>query len=402
MTEYQNLYDSSFDSELQGALDRGLKSLPWVGKNYSAAKVKALVVGESHYTNKIEAAERQQQVEEYNRCVSYTRECIREACIEYWWEGRTLTNLQRALSGSSKRENSELWQKISYYNFVQRIMDYTIKERPNVQDFADGWPHFVEVVKTLKPDVCIICSISASYTFDYMMERMSASHEMVQWDDSFNISPCPRYASICVDHREIKLIFIRSCGSFFSWSAWRSYLQQKVPEAMTYLSAGGEESAPYMPETPAKNTSEATVDIPMHLSHKPIYAANYDDFTGYDVGQDAKYVSVGLAQYDPEGISVKIFRESNGRWSPQSEELPIFRAFIPARALLKAILMTQECTAKDVAPLIVKNPELTETFVNTLGNPKMREELVREMKEMVSLIKQIDLEKIGLSWPEEL
>ena len=402
MTKHQNSYDSSFDSELQSALDRGLKSLPWVGKNYSTAKVKVLVVGESHYTNKIEAAERQQQVEVYNRCISFTRDCIRESCIDYWWEGRTLSNLQRALSGSTKRENSELWQKISYYNFVQRLVDYTIKERPNWQDFADGWPLFVEVVKALKPDVCIFCGISASYAFDYMMDTLGISHEKVQREKSTDILPRPRLASIRVDQREIKLIFMRHCGSFFSWPTWRSYLQQKAPEAMAYLSADGEEVPPCIPEPPAQNPPGASVNVPMHLSHKPIYAANYDDFTGYDVGWDAKYVSVGLAQYDPEGISVKIFRKSNKRWSRQSEELPIFRAFIPARALLKAILMTQECTVEDGAPLIVKNPGLTETFVNALGNPEVREELVREIKEMASLIKQIDLEKLGLSLPEEL
>ena len=402
MSEFQNSYDASFDIGFQSALDGGLKSLPWVGKNYAAAKVRALVVGESHYTNKESAAERQRQGEEYNHSTSFTRECVWESCIDYWWEGRTWSNLQRALSGSSKRENAELWQKIAYYNFVQRLMDYTVKERPNWQDFADGWTHFVEVVKALKPDVCVFCGISASYTFDYMMENLGISHEKVQRDCFTSILPRPRLASIRVDQREIKLIFIRHCGSFFSWPTWRNYLKQQAPEAMAYLSADNEEMAPYTPEPPEQDTTETTVDVPMHLSHKPIYAANYDDLTGYDVGRDAKYVSVGLAQYDPEGISVKIFRESNGRWSRQSEELPLFRAFTPARALLKSILMTQDHTAKDGAPLVVKNPVLTEIFVNALGDPDVREELVREMKEMACLIHQIDLEKIGLSLPDDL
>lgn len=86
---------------------------------------------------------------------------------------------------------------------------------------------------------------------------------------------------------------------------------------------------------------ERTSDIPMGLAHKPIIACNYEDACPDD-DDDARFISVGRAQYNNNQASVKIFRHSEKRWSRQSEEVPIFRLGYMMQMLLTAILHLQE------------------------------------------------------------
>ena len=66
---------------------------------------------------------------------------------------------------------------------------------------------------------------------------------------------------------------------------------------------------------------------PDNLKHKPIISVdNYDQIDGIYAGNsDAKALSIGFSQYDKSEISVKVFRNPNGKWSRQREELPLHR-----------------------------------------------------------------------------
>ena len=61
--------------------------------------------------------------------------------------------------------------------------------------------------------------------------------------------------------------------------------------------------------------------------HKPIVSvSDYEKIDGiYANNTDAKALSLGFAQYDHDEISLKVWRFVNGKWSRQSEELPIHR-----------------------------------------------------------------------------
>lgn len=68
--------------------------------------------------------------------------------------------------------------------------------------------------------------------------------------------------------------------------------------------------------------------LPKHLDHKPIYALPYETFDGKYAGRtDVRYLSIGFAQYDQHDVSIKIMRHTGvgGKWSRQSEELPLHR-----------------------------------------------------------------------------
>jgi len=67
--------------------------------------------------------------------------------------------------------------------------------------------------------------------------------------------------------------------------------------------------------------------IPIHLEHRPIVAVDrYNEIDGpFAPNSDAQALSLGWAQYDAADFSAKVFRQVNGQWSRQSEELPMHR-----------------------------------------------------------------------------
>jgi hypothetical protein len=70
--------------------------------------------------------------------------------------------------------------------------------------------------------------------------------------------------------------------------------------------------------------------IPMSLKHKPVVVVeNYEQVDGRKAyHSDAKGLSLGLAQWNDRGsveISAKVWRHTGGKWSRQSEELPLHR-----------------------------------------------------------------------------
>ncbi|MDD3096083.1 MAG: DUF6530 family protein [Candidatus Neomarinimicrobiota bacterium] len=69
--------------------------------------------------------------------------------------------------------------------------------------------------------------------------------------------------------------------------------------------------------------------IPTELKHKPvIISEDYDRIDGRNRNSEAKGLSLGLAQWNERGkldISAKIWRHTGGKWSRQSEEMPLHR-----------------------------------------------------------------------------
>ncbi|PLT43683.1 hypothetical protein B8V81_2114 [Paenibacillus pasadenensis] len=70
--------------------------------------------------------------------------------------------------------------------------------------------------------------------------------------------------------------------------------------------------------------------IPTTLKHKPVLVSeNYSQVDGrYAPDSEAKGLSLGLAQWNDRGkvdISAKVWRHTGGKWSRQSEELPLHR-----------------------------------------------------------------------------
>lgn len=97
-----------------------------------------------------------------------------------------------------------------------------------------------------------------------------------------------------------------------------------------------------MPFEPAQSPATPSEELPQHLQHKPFYALPYQAFDSLHRGYtDARYISVGLAQYNQGEVSLKVLRHTGGggegKWTRQSEELPLNRV-IDAALFLAEVL----------------------------------------------------------------
>lgn len=81
--------------------------------------------------------------------------------------------------------------------------------------------------------------------------------------------------------------------------------------------------------------------IPTALKHKPVIVSeDYGRIDGRKApNSDAQGLSLGLAQWNERGnidISAKVWRHTGGKWSRQSEELPLHRVLDLAILIVKS------------------------------------------------------------------
>jgi hypothetical protein len=115
------------------------------------------------------------------------------------------------------------------------------------------------------------------------------------------------------------------------------------------------------------------IELPIRLKHKPVALLPYEAHDGPYVGDtDCRYLSVGWAQYDPRTLSAKALRYTNGRWSRQSEELPLHRA-IDLTALIVHTLQASLAGGRvDIAPQTLEQQDGPATLTLTCGTTEER------------------------------
>lgn len=103
--------------------------------------------------------------------------------------------------------------------------------------------------------------------------------------------------------------------------------------------------------------------IPTELKHKPVIVCeNYDQVDGYKANTeeaDAKGLSLGLAQWNDRGkveVSAKVWRHTGGKWSRQSEELPLHRVLDLAILIASSYKFIREESYKYEDGYNKKNP----------------------------------------------
>jgi len=229
-------------------LKKGLTWLPWVGADYGRTPGRILIVGESHYSNEPVPENVAAKKAECMKDPKYTREIV----AEYPLEGKdagwprnnpTFDNLHRALLKTDLLCPEEmgkrglLWKQIGFYNFVQRPMDCGggRRERPSPDDFLNGWPIFLEVVRVLRPRTCIFLGVGASNLFNRAMENMGIEHTAVGWGESINRVYRRHGGSLTVDGNPTQLLFMQHTSQFFSWKLWNEYLEVNMAESMKHL-----------------------------------------------------------------------------------------------------------------------------------------------------------------------
>lgn len=116
---------------------------------------------------------------------------------------------------------------------------------------------------------------------------------------------------------------------------------------------------------------------PLWLKHKPIISVDYES-NDADAG-DAKFLTLGKATWDSEDFSAKVWRwaDNGGRWSRQSEELPLWRVLDLATLLVAVInnkksnlneFVLDESSVDDLKDYIKDNMEILAPKVQELYN----------------------------------
>ena len=397
MYNYDGNNSTEFDISLNPSLKNGLCWLPWVGKDYSRQKIKLLLVGESHYASKRERTPTQQlcDVDEVSEDKNFTRDVVYASRICRWWSTPTLSRINWSLVGRDNFDGKLIWNKIAFYNFVQRPMK-TIDERPTWEEFASGWRNFIDVACVLKPTICVFIGNSAANFFNEAMATLNIPHSNVNSVQFVN-GAWGKEASIDIEGKTVPIHSIRHAGRFFSWEAWHNYLKERIPDTIDFLEKQIVDSGIGVSSfTEEKNDDDkcGSIGVPTWLSHKPIIASKYENINPDD-SDDAKFLSIGRAQYNMNGVSVKIFRHSGQRWSRQSEEVPIQRIGYLLEMLIVAILHCQKDDSADI------QSELMEEIISPQDIDFLREQ-IRENRHSIfdslnrirALIDEIDPGKI--------
>lgn len=164
----------------------------------------------------------------------FTTNSIVQTQLENHYQHKALDNLLKAMFGNDVPDKKKLWERLAFYNFVQRVMDYRIQERPTLQDFDHGWEVFVEVVKELKPTDVIFIGVEAATSFERMMDKLGLKRsDRILHEKIGDVGP--RSAFIEIDGHKTEISFVKHSSAMFSPAAWHSFLNSRHGDAIHFL-----------------------------------------------------------------------------------------------------------------------------------------------------------------------
>jgi len=239
---------NEFDNALQSVL--GLTWLPWVGQHFAGRSPdkRLLVVGESHYYNGATPQERQANREKWLVYPNYTREVVSESLVNNEWSTRTLDTIPKVLLKTGNVDRARLWGACSYYNFVQRMMDYMREggpERPSWDDYLNGWNVFCQVISIIQPSHCFFIGVTAANSFNQWITSQNTFAGSIATTQKIS-GTWARAATVEVDGNKTSLIFVKHLGLPLSWSKWHDYLQVQHPDLMNWLATEEFTIPPYV------------------------------------------------------------------------------------------------------------------------------------------------------------
>ena len=134
--------------------------------------------------------------------------------------------------------------------------------------------------------------------------------------------------------------------------------------------------------------------IPNHLKHQPVIKreeyskidGNYNENT-----TDAQGLSLGLAQWGNNDLSVKVWRYTGKKWSRQSEELPLHRVIDLTSLICGAVYFTKhEKLPDDSFNLSISdNSRLQAALKNTLNEDFVKDNLDIPFKRLSKMLKEL-------------
>ena len=137
------------EEEKNGKSPSSIKFQPWVGDNYKNENPKILVLGESHYGN----ADANKEI--------FTQNVIKSLALRIQGRHRFFTMVAKTLLDKTNYllnddDSKELWNKVSFYNYIQDFVGDKSRTRPQEYMWKEARKPFQEVLEMLNPDIIIV------------------------------------------------------------------------------------------------------------------------------------------------------------------------------------------------------------------------------------------------------
>jgi hypothetical protein len=227
--------NTSFDAQLDAV--ENIRWHPWVGRNFGASpQSRLLIVGESHYARPAGNETLEPLVAKHEANPDFTRDVIWECPIEGEWSNRTLERIEPIFTGSGQSTGTAFWERVAFYNFVQRMMRFEgTSERPTWDDLLAGWRTFAGVAEILRPDLCVLLGSSCRHSLVTAFEQSTISQDPPQ---AFaRIGRCWAYRTEFHLHDStFPLVLIQHPSRYFSPPKWHELLWSAYPSHLSTFS----------------------------------------------------------------------------------------------------------------------------------------------------------------------
>lgn len=231
----ENSIDTIFDKQFQRI--PLMHWLPWVGKDYTKTPSgkKLLIVGESHYVPNDENAEDGYNDDTWTRKF-ISKEGLRQSPL---YAGDPINplikNTEKTIFNTQNptdENKQKLWYSSVFFNLIQRLLLSKNKDdRPNDNDFIEGWEVFLSLVDIIKPNICLILGKSSCGRLGYYLSNNDTG--WVKKDSEFYEKD--KVITLSKNGDAIKLIFIKHPSSYFSWGKWAKFIDIQMKECTTWL-----------------------------------------------------------------------------------------------------------------------------------------------------------------------
>lgn len=216
------LLDTSFDRDF--AARPNLPWWPWVGKDYSKAGPRTIVLGESIYDWKAGFTARYKQT-------GALRETHNLHALNFRRNSPYVRNIERAIycmSAPSEEQKSALWASVVYHNLVLESL-VTIKQRPTFSQYVKGWHEFLDLSRLLAADQGLVYGLETK-KLDALLEALKVRGASCEQRRLAKVGKSePRLLSISDKGSALQLLFIRHPSSYFSWRQWGQVIRDHLP-----------------------------------------------------------------------------------------------------------------------------------------------------------------------------
>lgn len=162
-------FESSVDFDVQLKKVPGLRFLPFVGKKFSTASPRIMVLGESHYQGSEDEAH--MSPEEH---LSFTRDIVSGTYLQdIQPDGTHPTSNIRCfrytaamITGREYHDSDSIWEKLAFSNFFQDYVGVSPKDKSKIGDplIEKSREVYLKVLSILKPDLVIAWGKGLLYT----------------------------------------------------------------------------------------------------------------------------------------------------------------------------------------------------------------------------------------------